>query len=256
MTTKKSQTAKAAPKATKTVKTTDGKTKTMPAKKPASKPTKTTTTTTKAAPKKQGHLGRTIACIVGALSAVALVTIVIVIIANNVSHKSDSSLVVENGDGEKITTKYVSFNNGGFQIKVPDNMKPLEDDKLTEGTDENTEVLGAYINDAETVSMAVLTNKDAKISNDQLKEYLDAMKTVFETTGSVLKTDYYTKGDYNVGTMRIALATTDNGKILEDLVLFSQDGQLMMVNITYDESEQKKIEPVNDFIIRSLEFLK
>ena len=254
MATKKAQTAKVAPKATKTVKTTSGKTKTVPAKKPASKPAPKTTTVktdSKGQPKHKYTTGAIIASIIGAIAVIALVTIGIIAICNNLSHKSDSSLIVENGDGEKVTTKYINFNNDSFRIKIPDALKVTE----TPSNNTNTNVLGAYVNDEGNVSLAVMTNGDAKISNDQIKGYLETMKNTFSAAGTVINSDYYTKGDYNVATMRISISS-GNQEIYQDIVVFSQNDQLVMINITYDKSEEHKWEPVNKFIINSLEFLK
>ena len=252
--TKKSQTAKPAPKATKTVRTASGKTKTMPAKKPASKPAPkaTSTSSAKAAPKHKYTVGAIIASIIGAIAVVALVTIGIVAICNNLSRKNENTLIVENGDGEKVTTKYINFNNDGFRIKIPDALKVAD---TPENNSKTTSVLGAYVNDSETVSLAVMSNTNGKINNDQIKSHLDSMKEIYQSTGKVISTDYYTKGDYNIGTMRISVSA-GNEEVYQDIAIFSQDNALIMVNISYAKDEAHKWEPVNKFIINSIEFLR
>lgn len=255
MATKKSQTAKPAPKATKTVRTANGKTKTMPAKKPASKPTpksSSSASSAKAAPKHKYTAGAIIASIIGAIAVVALVTIGIVAICNNLDRKNENTLVVENGDGEKVTTKYINFNKDGFRIKIPDALKVAD---TPESDSKNTTVLGAYVNDSETVSLSVMSRADGKINNDQIKGYLDSMKDVYQNTGKVISTDYYTKGNYNIGTMRISISA-GNEELYQDIAVFSQDGALIMINISYTKDEAHKWEPVNKFIINSIEFLK
>lgn len=251
MATKKSQTAKkVAPKATKTVTTSTGKTKTVPAKKPATKPTPKTTSTTQP-PKKTGCV---IACIIGALAAIALLAIGIVALVNNINHKADSSLVVMDGDGEKVTTKYVSYLDDTFRLKIPDSLKTVDEKDLGD-SEAAKSIIAAYANDDETVSLGIATNKDAKLTNDQVKTYAESMKSTFEATGTVSNVDYYTKGGHNIATMRISL-TAGGNTVVEDLIVFSLNDQLVMITITYSDKEEKKWQPVNDFIINSLDFKK
>lgn len=251
MATKKSQTAKkVAPKATKTVTTSTGKTKTMPVKKPATKPTPNTSTSKP--PKKAGCI---IASIIGAVAAIALFTIGVIALVNNLNHKADSSLVVENGNGEKVTTKYISYLDDTFRLKVPDELKAIDQKDLENGTDAAKSIIAAYANDAKTVSLGIATNKDAKLSNDQVKAYAENIKTVFETTGEVSDIDYFTKGGHNIASMRITIKA-DGTSVIEDIAFFSLSDQLVMITITYGDKEAKEWQPVNDFIINSLDFKK
>lgn len=244
-TSKTAKSAKVAPKATKTVTTSTGKTKTMPAAKPASKPTP--------APKNKYSTGCIIAFIIGVIAMIALVGIVIYGLAQNVS-KNDSSMVVEDGDGNKVSTTYTKFMDDRFQIKLPNDFNKLDTEKVKE--EYNTEAAEAvYESKDQKANFIIATEDSAKVSNDQIESYLTTMKSVFAAAGKVLKTNYYEHDGHNIATMQVVLEE-DKEKFFEELAFFSLDDQLVLFTFSCDDDERLKWQPVSDYIIKSLDFLK
>lgn len=245
-TTKTAKTTKAAPKATKTVTTSTGKTKTMPAEKPTSKPAAK-------APKKKYGTGCIIAFIIGVIAVAALAGIVIYALAQNVS-KNDPAMVVEDGDGNKVSTAYTKFVNDSFQVKVPTDFKKLdtEEVKAQYGADSAEAV---YVSKDEKASFIVATDDSTKIANDKIEEYLKQMKSVFAIAGQVIKTDYYQQGDHNIATMQVILETS-GVKYFEEMTFFSVDGQLVLLTFSAEDAERSKWQPVSEYMIKSIEFLK
>lgn len=239
MATKTAKTTKVAPKATKKVTTSTGKTKTVPAAKPATKPTP--------APKKKCGVGCVIAFVIGAIATIALIGIVIYALAENVK-KNDSAMIVEDGSGTKVTTAYVTFHDDSFRLKLPADFKELD-----AATVDSAEAV--YESKDGKTSFVVATEDSAKIANDQVETYLNTMKSVFSAAGTVLKTEYYQQSDHNIGRMQIVLEN-NGAKYYEDMVFFSQNGQLVLLTFSCEDSERGKWQPVSDYIIKSLEFLK
>ncbi len=249
MATKKPATKEAKTSAAKTNKP-DKKPATKPANKPTSKPAKTTTPNTKPAPKKK-ETGRVIACIIGFIACIALVGLTIWMIACNVSKNGDSALVVEDGDGNKLTTQWVSFDEG-FRIKVPKDFTSLSSDEIKERFG-STSAKAIFESKDQNANLIIASDSGAKISNDQINTYLDTMKSVFSAAGKVLDSKSYTIGEYNVGTIKLTLES-DGESAYEQMNFFSQDGNLVLLTFTCKGSEQKKWEPVGQFIMDSIDF--
>lgn len=265
MATKKAQTAKVAPKATKTVKTSTGKTKTVPAKKPATKPAPKTTTkststkTTKTAKheaKKQGGIGRAIACIIGVIAAIALVVIAIIAIVNGINNKNENSLVVKTDSGEQITTEYRDFNDGGFRLKVPTSFKTMtaEEIKNEYKEDVDTKYSTVYTREDKSALMMIDTGTEA-MSNDQIEKQLESMKYVLELAGETTKTNFYQNGDYNIGVLEFS-NEVDNVKRNIALLFFSQNEKLVTVQFSYKTTDYDRWAKVSEFVLKSLKFNK
>lgn len=250
MATKKSQTAsKTAPKATKTVTTASGKTKTIPAKKPATKP--------KAAPapkptaKKPKETGRIVACIIGFIAAIALVVIAIVAITNCVQNRD---MVVTDGTGKKFTSQYVGFMDDGFRAKVPETFEKVDPSTLSTVATSNG-VLGAYTDKDDTISVIVGVIEDTNVNNDQIENYAKTMKDAFAVNGKVLDSKTYVKDGHNIAQMRVSFGS-GSSELIEDITFFAQDNQVVMTIITYGEANAEKWQPVSEFISDSFEFTK
>lgn len=257
MATKKSQTAKVAPKATKTVTTSTGKAKSVPAKKPATKPApkaKTTKTTksakaTAAKPvKAASKTGRVIACIVGTLAAIALIVIVIIMIVCNMNNHAD--LTVKTADGQKITTQYIGFNDNKFKLKIPTSFHALSSDEVKneylDGEENSAAVV--YANDDKKIAIAV-TPTDTATTNDDIKSSVETLETIFKQNGKNLTTDYYTQGNYNIANLKF-----DGPDTYEHLIFFAQDDKLTTITFSCPVSERDNWQGVGNFIMKSLEF--
>lgn len=264
MATKKSQkTAKVAPKATKTVKTTTGKTKTVPAKKPATKPTpkKTaskpaSTSTAKTMPKKKCGIGCIIACIIGTIATIALIVIAIVAIVNNINDKNGSSLVVKADNGEKITTEYREFNDGAFKIKVPVDFKTMTTEEIKNEYKEDVDLTHATVYTSEDKSALMMIDYgDTALSNDQIKTQLDSMKSLLDMTGETAKTNYYQLGDHNIAILEF-VNEVDSVKRNVALLFFSQNDKIVTIQFSYKTENADKWSKVSDFVLKSLNISK
>ncbi len=257
--------AKPAPKATKTIKTSTGKTKTMPSRKPATKPNSTrsrssSNTSSKSTVVTNNHqsnhtLGSKIACVIGVIATIALVVIAIAAVAHNVSNKINPAMIAETGDGEKIVTKYVNFNDDSFRIKVPTTFVEIDENKADSS---KGDVIAAYRNEESTATL-LITSSDEEVDNEHIKTVLDSTANVLNnsSTSNVEQKDFYSVGQHNVGSMRVKIGLGDQG-IYEDLALFAQDKKLITIVFSYgkDQKEQEKWQPIGEFIIKSLDFLK
>lgn len=257
MATKKSQTAKVAPKATKTVTTSTGKTKTVPAKKPATKPvpkSKTTkTTSTKSAKtakpvKPASKAGHMIACIIGTIAGVALIAVIIIMII--CSMNKHNNLTVNTADGQKITTQYVSFNDNKFKLKIPTSFHTLSaDDVKSEYLNGNENAAAViYADEDKKITIAVLPT-DATATNDDIKSSVETFENVFKQSGQSFTTDYYTQGNYNIANLKY-----DGKDEYEHIIFFAQDNKLTTITFSCPSDDRDNWQGVGNFIMKSLEF--
>ena len=232
-------------KATKTTKTTTKPTVKAPETKTvASKPA---TTTVKAQPAKKGNLAKIVLWIISLLAIAAVVTAVVVCFIN----KNDNSAYVETSKGEKIETAYVGFNDDKFRVKIPVGYKTLTDAEIKSkyGSEAPSVV---YTNDNDTVNIAISTTENS-LSNDQIEEYLKAMKSILGLGGDLLGDDYYKVGDHNVATIQLDTKSNE-GNYYNNMMFFSVDGKLAIVTFNCTSDLKEEYEPVGKFIIKSLAF--
>lgn len=250
MATKKSQTAsKTTPKATKTVTTASGKTKTVPAKKPAVKPR--AASTQKSTTQKPKEAGRVIACIIGFVAAVALIIIIIVAAANCVKNRD---MVVTDGVGKRHTSQYVKLMDDSFRVKVPETLKEVDPITLNVATPDS--VLGAYTDKDDTISVIINVINDTSIDNDQIENYAKTLKDdVSAVNGKLLDSKTYVKDEHNIAQMRFSFGS-DGTELIEDITIFAQNNQVVMTIIAYSGTNAEKWQPVSEFIANSFEFTK
>ncbi len=253
----KKPTAKAKSTSTKKTsnKTTSAKTPETP-KTTAKTTTKTTTTKPAASPAKKSNknnLWKIILGILGALLIVGLATWGIVSLIN--SSKVDPAMVVETGKGEKIETGFITVDDANFRIKVPTRFKKLDADQLKEDYGEDApNVAYTDINDNEVAITISLTGETFK--NDQIKDYLDTMKTVLGVGGATVHgTDYYTVENHNVGTIDLTLKS-GNESVFSRMMFFTDNDKLVIVTFNCEDKLKDEWKNVGDFIFKSLEFKK
>lgn len=256
--TKAHKTANTAKTTTKSTKASKNTKTTKPAKATVSASTKTTKTTTntnkpenkttKSQPAKKGGLAKVLCWIISLLALAAVVTAIVVCIVNK---NGESSLTTETSKGEKVETAYVNFDDDKFRLKIPTSYKTLTDDEIKDkyGSEAPSVV---YSNDANNINIAVSATNNA-ISNDQIKEYLDAMKTVLGLGGEIINTDYYQVNDHNVATIELS-SNSAEGNYYNHMMFFSQDNKLVIVTFNCSSDLKDEYEPVGKFIIKSLAF--
>lgn len=235
---KVTKTTKPAPKATgaKTTKATTTASKTA-----------ATTTTSKPQPAKKGGFAKVVLWIISLLALAAVVTAIVVCIVN----KNTNSVYVETSKGEKIETAYVSFNDDKFRVKIPTSYKAMDEKEIKEkyGSEAPSAV---YANDNDTINVAISTTDNA-LANDQIEEYLKAMKSILGLGGDLLGDDYYQVGDHNVATIQLDTKSNE-GNYYNNMMFFSVDGKLAIVTFNCTSDLKDEYKPVGDFIIKSLAF--
>lgn len=206
-----------------------------------------TASTIKAQPAKKGGLAKILCWIISLLALAAVVTAIVVCVINN----NDSSLTTETSKGEKVETAYVDFADDKFRLKIPTAYKTLSEEEVKDkyGSESPTVV---YANDQNNINVVVSTTDNA-ISNDQIKEYLDAMKTVLGLGGEIIGTDYYQVGDHNVATIELS-SNSAEGNYYNHMMFFSLDGKLVIVTFNCNKDLKDDYQPVGNFILKSLDF--
>lgn len=234
-----------APKQTKTVK---APAKTAATKKTTTKATTTKSTSTKPATKKECNICKIIFAIIVAIAVVAVATWAIICVVN----KTDDTVMVENGKGDKVSTKYVSLDDYKYHVLVPTDFKKLTEEEIKKdyGTDNAPELVYSDAND--TVNIAFSAPNGA-LTNSQIKEYLDTMKTILSTGMNVLSSDTYEVDNHTVGILRL-VSDFDGVEVYNQMAFFSYENKLTIITFNCKGEARTEWEKVGDEIIKSIRF--
>lgn len=125
-------------------------------------------------------------------------------------------------------------------------------------TDEIKELYGddqgsivAYTND-DDVEIALMKPENS-LGNDDIKSYLEAMKSILELSTDVISSDYYTTEDHNIATIKYTTETGDQ-KFYNYITSFSVDDKLAIINFSCRDDQRDEWEKVGDEITKSLKF--
>ncbi len=254
MATKKSTSAST--KSAKPAKTT----KTKPTPKPTTKPASTSVkpkqhkTTKASATSAKSNNKNVIAYIVGAVAAVALIVIGIIALATSINNGGRNSLTVKDGDGNKITTEYLGFDDFNFRLKIPTSFHAMSTDDIIAKYGKDNAPKTVYSNSDNTVNIAI-SPTDSTVTNDQVKTYLNTAKSVFNVGGEILADDYFTQGNHNIATLQL-VTMGQGGTYYNNMIFFSQNDKLTMVTFNCKYDEREKWQPVGTFILKSIDFTK
>lgn len=250
------------PKATKTVKKSPAKnapakktTKTVKTSQATAKATTTTKSTSansasaKASVKKHCRICKIIFAVIVAVAVVAVATWTIACIINKAS---DDTVKVENGKGEKVSLKYASPEGYNYRVLVPASFKELsaEENKNDYGTSDAPELVYADADDTVNIAFSAPNNS---LTNDQIKEYLSAMKTILSTTMDVLETSTYETGDHTIGTIKL-VSDFEDEEVYNQMAFFSYEGKLAIITFNCRAEARAEWEKVGDEIIKSINF--
>lgn len=265
--------------------TTTTKTKTVPAKKPATKPagksvapkqtktvkaqatgtaskkttakatkttdTKSVSTTPRSTAKKQCNLCKVIFTVIVAVALVAVATWAIACVINKTANEN---ITVENGNGDKVSMKYVSLEDYKYRVLVPSDFKELSADKIKEdyGTTEAPELVYANAND--TVNIA-FSAPNGTLADSQIKEYLDTMKTILSTGMDVISTNTYEADGHTISVIKL-VSDFEGEKIYNQMAFFSYEDKLTIITFNCKGDARAEWEKVGDEIIKSINFTK
>ncbi len=203
---------------------------------------------------KRGKNKNTIAYIIGAVAAAALLIIGVVALANNININGKNSLTVKDGDGKKIATQYLGFDDFSFRLKIPTSFKTLSTTEIEKKYGKDNAPQTVYANDDKTVNIAINPTND-HVANDQVKAHLNTVKSVLKLGSEIIKDDFYTQGDHNIAAIQLITNGTD-GKYYNNMIFFSQNDKLTTVTFNCKEDVRQKWEPVANFVIDSIDFTK
>lgn len=249
--------------------TTTTKTKTVPAKKPATKPAgksvkpkatktvaaKTTTSkattakTAKSSTGKKGSLSRIIFSIIVAVAVVAVATCIIGgIICQN------QTVMVENGKGDKIATKYISMDKK-FEAFVPTSFKKLSDDEIKKEFGEDGPTM-VYRNKEDTAYVSFIApDSEVDVSNEQVSNYMELMKAILSTTATINGTETYDVDDHKVGILTFTIKA-EGDEAYSQMALFSYEGKLASITFSCTKEVRGEWEAVSNRIMKSIRFQK
>lgn len=235
-TTKPAAKSSVKPKETKTVQTT---TKTTP--------TKTTTAT--AAPKHGTSKKVLIAIIIVAIVAVVAGVVACVI---GGCMKNNEIVMIENGNGDKVESKYVSLEGYNYSVLVPTSLTALTAEEISESYGTVEAPVLVYANESDTVNIA-FSEPDSNLKNDEIKEYLSAMKTILGTSMDVISTDLVEKDGHNIGILKV-ISELNKEEIYNEMAFFSYEDKLAIITFSCRNDARGEWEKVGDAIIDSIKF--
>lgn len=235
------------PKATKTVKTTTAKKATAKTTQAAT----SKTTSTKPAAKKECNICKIIFAIIVAIAIVAVATELVV---NLIIKNSEETVVVENGKGDKVSLKYVSLGDYKYRVLVPASFKKLTDEEIKAdyGTSDAPDLV--YSDDNDTVNIA-FSAPEGTLTNSQIKDYLDTMKTILSTGMKVLSTSTYEADNHTVGIIKL-VSDFDGVEVYNQMAFFSYEDKLTIITFNCKGEARAEWEKVGDEIIKSINFTK
>lgn len=198
---------------------------------------------------------KTVAWIIG--GAVIIIVLIAIAVGVATTKSSDSSTVdrdslsVENGKGEEVKTEYYHLDDKKFFIKVPTDFHALTSAEINKKYSEEVPDT-VFSNSDNSVNIAISAG-DVTVTNDQIKEYLDVMKELLESSSDIIDSSYYEVNNHNIATIKVATSGKD-GEFYNHMMFFSYDDKLVVISFNCELSERATWEKVSDFIVKSLYF--
>lgn len=192
----------------------------------------------------------------GIVIVIALVAIAIGVASNNngsAERADQDNLSIENGKGEEIKTEYYHVGDNKFFIKIPTDFHTLTTSEINKKY--SGEVPDIVFSDADSKVNIAISISDAEVRNEQIEEYLNVMIELLESSGDIIKSDYYEVNSHNVATIKVA-TSDDNERFYNHMMFFSYDDKLVVIAFNCNLDERTTWENVGDFILDSLYFEK
>lgn len=262
-------------------KSTSTKTKTVPAKKPTTKPagaskkpatykevstksktTKKSSTATKSSTTNKSNTsskGKTKNRLSEVIFGIIIIVLALAIAAGTIFYfccgrNKDVVMIDVNGQ-DKIPSRYVEIADYQIKFLVPDGFKKMNDEEIKNtnfGISESVKV--AYINEDKTAIIA-LSQGDVKITNDEVKNYTNAVKSAVTTAGvKDIAMNYYESDTHNVGTLKYLSTNKDQDYPFHAFATFSHDDKATTVNFECTEAARSYWENASDTIVKSIKF--
>jgi len=242
------------PIATSKSKTAAARVKRLPRKSAPKSSVNKPSRTKKSTPSKQSR-GRIIAIVIGIIAAIALIAITISALVTSINQNGKNNMVVETGDGERIETHYLGFNDFSFRLKIPKSFHALTEAEIKDKY-KNSIPEVVYANADNTVNIAIDLS-DNEVANDDIPTYLTTMKNtiLMLQNSTILSSKDSTQGEHNIGTIEFINDSTD-GKYYNYTTVFSQNDKLNTVTFNVSDIDRETWQPVAAFVINSLDFTR
>lgn len=259
-------------------KSTSTKAKTVPAKKPAKKPAgaskkpaarkevavkSQTTKVQKTQPTKRSASakGKTHNHFSEVIFGLIMIVLALAIAAGAVFYfccgRDENVVMIDVDDQNKIPSHYVEIADYQIQFLVPDGFTRMSDEDIKNtnfGISE--EVKLAYINEDKSAVIA-LGQSDAKVANDDVKNYTNAIKSAVTTAGAKdINTNYYDSSEHNIGTIRYLSTNSEQSYPFHAIAIFSHDDKATSLIFQCTEAARGYWEKASDTIIKSIKFVE
>lgn len=228
------------------------------------------TTNTKKTASKEGGKGGMIAAIIAIIVIIVAVVVAVVFINNKKDGDSDTTngddtskvedtdtkKTIKNGKGEEIAAKQYRPEGADYTILIPESFTEMSDDEIAKKYTNGEAPSVVFTNKDGSVNVAINASNQT-LPDDQIGDYLDAMKQIFESASEVVDSNLTEVDGHHVGSIKlIADAIDENGDILNHMAFFSSDGNLVAFAFNCPDSARDEWEQVGDEIVESLKFDK
>lgn len=248
--------------------TTKSKTKTVPAKKPTQKPAGTSRkpaeykpatsksqntthkTSTKAKNTKHGS---------EIIFGIIIVVLALVIAAGAIFYfccgRNKNTISIDAGNDKSVAARYVEIADYKTSVLIPRDFKQLNEEGIKNTSFAMSEgIKAAYTNEDKSVVIS-LAQLDSELTNDEVKTYTNATKSVLEAAKSEdLESIFYESDGHNVGMIKFFNVNANKTYPYRALAIFSQDNKATLVNFECTEAARADWENVGDTIIKSIRF--
>lgn len=164
--------------------------------------------------------------------------------------KTETAQTLENGKGKKLDAKYATLDGYNYKLLVPADFTNMSAAQIAEdyGTTDAPDLV--LTNQDNTVNLA-LSKPENTLSDDQIQEYLDTIKAIFEISADVIDTNIREVNGHKVGEVKLVTDYTDED-IYNHMAFFSYDGKLAIISFNCLDSIRDEWGKVGEEMINSL----
>lgn len=158
--------------------------------------------------------------------------------------------VLENGKGKKLDAKYVSLDGYNYKLLAPTDFTVMSAEQIAEDYGESDAPDLVLTNKENTVNLA-LSKPENSLSDDQIQEYLDTIKAIFELSADVISSDTREINGHKVGEIKLITDYTDED-IYNHMAFFSYNGKLAIISFNCLNNMRDEWGKVGEEMINSL----
>lgn len=211
-------------------------------------------------PKEKGSIKTLQMVLISLIVAIALIGCYIVpkyILSGEkevVKENNKETFEVTINDGVVIKTKYYTFDNDNFYLKIPKEFNSMSSDLLNVKYPNGNVPTYVLTNDEATINVVVNVTKD-KMNNESITPFLENMKQTLSTSSKIIESNIYEKENHNIGEIKFISKAVDTD-IYNHMIIFSLDDTLRIVSFNCTKELKDNWESVGEFVIDSLTFRK